>query len=250
VPDIISCKIDMERVLKDIEQALSEKANAEKAAFLPLFFKTGKGQYGEGDRFLGVAVPEQRAIAKAWYSKVSPGQAEELLQSEWHECRLTALFILVHHYEKAASDQIRQHLVEIYLRNTHMVNNWDLVDSSAYQILGRHLWGKDRTLLDSLARTDDLWKQRISIIATMYFIRKGEVEDTIRIAEMLLHHKHDLIHKAVGWMLREAAKKEMKAVREFLDKHHRDMPRTMLRYAIERFDEQNRQAYLKGRLPK
>jgi 3-methyladenine DNA glycosylase AlkD len=239
----------MDRELKDIEQALREKANAEKAAFLPRFFKTGTGEYGEGDRFLGVTVPEQRTIAKAWHSKISPSQAEALLQSEWHECRLTALFILVHHYEKAGSDEKRQQIVDLYLGNTHRVNNWDLVDSSAYRILGRHLWEKDRTLLDSLARTDDLWKQRISIIATMYFIRKGEVADTNRIAEILLHHKHDLIHKAVGWMLREAAKKEMKTVREFLDKHHRDMPRTMLRYAIERFDEETRQAYLKGVSP-
>ena len=238
----------MDRELKNIEQDLREKVNAGKAAFLPRFFKTGKGQYGEGDRFLGVTVPEQRTIAKAWHSKISPAQAEALLQSEWHECRLTALFILVHHYEKAGSDEPRQHIVEIYLRNTHRVNNWDLVDSSAYQILGCHLWEKDRTLLDTLARTDDLWKQRISIIATMYFIRKGEVADTIRISEILLHHKHDLIHKAVGWMLREAAKKEMMAVRAFLDRHHRHMPRTMLRYAIERFDEETRQAYLNGRL--
>lgn len=237
----------MDRELIDIEQALREKANAEKAAFLLRFFKTGTGQYGEGDRFLGVTVPEQRMIAKAWHSKISPLQAEALLQSEWHECRLTALFILVHHYEKAGPDEIRREIGEIYLRNTHRVNNWDLVDSSACQILGRHLWGKDRTLLDALARSDDLWKQRISIIATMYFIRQGEVADTIRIAEILLHHRHDLIHKAVGWMLREAAKKEMKTVREFLDKHHRDMPRTMLRYAIERFDEKTRQSYLKGR---
>lgn len=237
----------MDVELIDIEQALREKANAEKAAFLPRFFKTGTGQYGEGDRFLGVTVPEQRTIAKAWHSKISPRQAEALLQSEWHECRLTALFILVHHYEKAGPDEIRREIVEIYLRNTHRVNNWDLVDSSACQILGRHLWGKDRTLLDTLARSGDLWKQRISIIATLYFIRQGEVADTIRIAEILLHHRHDLIHKAVGWMLREAAKKEMKTVREFLDQHHRDMPRTMLRYAIERFDEKTRQSYLKGR---
>ncbi len=232
-------------IKSEIISALEEQINAEKAAFYPKFFKTGPGEYGEGDLFMGVTVPDQRKIARKFYNKISPDEIVGLLQDKRHECRLTALFILVLQYDKSSTAEMRQQIVDIYLNNIEYVNNWDLVDSSAYQILGRHLWDRDRSILYEFAESDELWKERISIIATLYFIRKNDFDDTLKMAELLIYHSHDLIHKAVGWMLREAAKRDIKRVREFLDQHYKVMPRTMLRYAIERFDEDLRQSYLK-----
>lgn len=217
----------------------------EKAIFYPKFFKTGPGEYGEGDRFMGVTVPNQRRIAKKYYKKLSPKEVIELLRDSRHECRLTALFILVLQYDKSTTETERQQIVDIYLENISFVNNWDLVDSSAYHILGRHLWDKDRALLYEFAASDDLWKERISIIATYYFIRQNDFDDALKLTEQFLSHPHDLIHKAAGWMLREVAKRDVDRITQFLDQHCTEMPRTMLRYSIERFDEDLRQSYLK-----
>jgi 3-methyladenine DNA glycosylase AlkD len=230
-----------ENILNDLK-ALSDP---EKAAFLPRFFKAGPGEYAEGDVFIGVTVPKIRSVAKK-YSSASMAQVKQLLRSRVHEHRLTALLILVDKFAKAdASDRGR--IVAFYLDNLDHVNNWDLVDLSADKILGAYLFeNKDRRILDELCDSGHLWRQRVSIISAFYFIRKGDFGDTLRIAEKLLTHKHDLIHKAVGWMLRETGKRDRKAEEIFLNKYYRIMPRTMLRYAIEKFSEDDRQKYLKG----
>lgn len=218
-----------------------------KAAFFPRFFKTGKGEYGEGDVFLGVTVPKIREISKR-YRLLQRSKIKELLGSPIHEVRLCALCILVLQYEKGDRAQKNQ-VVDFYLKNLKGVNNWDLVDSSAAQILGKHLLssGKDIALLEKFAGSDDLWKQRIAIVATHAFIRAGKLEPTFHIARKLLHREHDLIHKAVGWMLREAGKKDWAALEKFLKKHSKKMPRTMLRYAIEKFPEAKRRFYMNKR---
>jgi len=210
-------------------------ADEEKAAFLPRFFKAGPGEYGEGDKFFGISVPQQRKIAKK-YSDMAFEHVETLLNSEYHECRLTALLILVQRFEGGDEKQ-KQKIVGFYLEHINRVNNWDLVDLSAPKILGAYLVGRDVSILYEFARSADLWKQRIAIVATFPFIRRGEFEHTLRIAETLLDHPHDLIHKAVGWMLREVGKQDSQAEEKFLKRYCRAMPRTMLRYAIERFDD-------------
>ncbi len=233
----------LESIKKDL-QKLSIKSKAE---FFPNFFKIGKGQYGEGGVFIGVTVPNQRIVAKKYYQQVSLEQIKILLDSEIHEHRLTSLLILDLQYHAAAKvkdEKLISTIVDFYLSNTSRVNSWDLVDSSAHKVLGRYLLDKDRALLYKLAKSKNLWEQRISIIATWYFIQNGDIKETFKISELLLNHKHDLIHKAVGWMLREAGKKDEKSLREFLDKHHKVMPRTMLRYSIEKFDEKTRKKYM------
>ena len=230
---------------------------------LARFFKTGPGQYGEGDRFLGIKVPVTRAVVKeCWREMVpKPGQEagfpelEECIGSEYHEVRLAALLTLVEifKHEKA----LRKPCIDFYLSHTDGINNWDLVDLSCYPLLGEWLLDKDRTLLYTLARSGrTLWEQRIGIVSTMTFIRHGQLDDTFAIADILLHHPHDLIHKAVGWLLREAGKRDKAALEAFLlgpdgtDRkkaaRYRTMPRTLLRYAIEKFPETERQAYLRG----
>lgn len=229
---------------QDVQFALEAAADPAKKDFLPRFFKTGPGQYGEGDIFLGVTVPQTRLIVKKYRTLPLP-EAEKLLHSPLHECRLAALLIMVTQYQKA-DEATRKKIVDLYLRNTAYVNNWDLVDSSAPYILGAWLDGKDASILDTLAASGDLWEERIAIVATQYFIRKGDFSHTLRIAEQLINHKHDLIHKAVGWMLREVGKKDVSVLESFLKKHSQTMPRTALRYAIEKFDEPQRKAYLRG----
>lgn len=226
-----------------IRKALKQASDPAKAAFFPNFFKTGKGQYGEGDVFIGITVPQQRAIAKR-FGDAPLETIEAMLADPVHEMRLTALLILNLQFAKASQEE-RRTIVDFYLRHLDGVNNWDLVDGSAPYILGAYLvTKKDHAVLYRLARTDHLWRQRIAIVATQALIKAGQFEDTIRIAEILLSHKHDLIHKAVGWMLREMGKKDEKALRAFLDKHAPKMPRTMLRYALERLPVAVRRKYM------
>jgi 3-methyladenine DNA glycosylase AlkD len=216
-----------------VRTALQQAADPERAKILSRFFKTGKGQYGEGDVFLGITVPEQRVIAKK-YRDLPLKDIEKLLLSETHEHRLVALLILMIQYKKT-DDRGRLEIVDFYLRHTGRINNWDLVDLSAEKILGDYLYEKDKAVLYGLAGSQNLWEKRIAIMTTFAFIKKNVFEHTLRIAEKLLSDRHDLIHKAVGWMLREIGKRDLKSEEEFLEKHHRSMPRTMLRYAVERF---------------
>jgi 3-methyladenine DNA glycosylase AlkD len=221
---------------RDIKRELRKAANPEKAAALRRFFKTGPGQYGEGDVFLGVTVPQSRAIAKK-YSEITLPEVKALLRSKIHEERLVALLLLVQKYKWA-----EERIAKFYLDNIRQVNNWDLVDLSAPGILGPF---NDRRLLLKLAKSDNIWERRIAIVTTLHFIRKGDFGDTLKIAEMLLHDGHDLIHKAAGWMLREVGKKDTAALEQFLDSHYAAMPRMMLRYAIERLPAEKRLRYMR-----
>lgn len=230
---LIQLKADMETL-----------ADPEKAAILSRFFKTGKGQYGEGDIFLGVMVPGQRRIAKK-YETLSLKDIRKLLSSKIHEHRLVALIILVNQYKKGDEDD-RDKIVDFYLRYSKYINNWDLVDLSAPNIPGEYLLNKDRAVLYRLARSKNLWERRIAIMSTFAFIRKNDFEDALRISVLLLHDDHDLIHKAVGWMLREVGKRDFKAEEDFLKEHYRVMPRTMLRYAVERFDQTKKRLFMNG----
>ena len=243
-------------------------ADATQVAGLARFFKTGPGQYGEGDKFLGIKVPVTREVVKGCWKDVSFADLEECISSEYHEVRLAALLTLVEIFKHAC----KEHCIDFYLNHTKYINNWDLVDLSCYPLLGEWLLDKDRSLLYDLARNGKtLWEQRIGIVSTMTFIRHGQLADTFAIADILLHHPHDLIHKAVGWLLREAGKRDKPALVSYLQeipgqagddvmpgpdptRHARPdraslprystMPRTMLRYAIEKFPEPERQAYL------
>jgi 3-methyladenine DNA glycosylase AlkD len=230
-------------MINQLKAELRKLGNPQKAKDSAWFFKTGKGQYGEGDVFLGIKVPEQRKIAKKYQALPLP-HIQTLLSSKFHEYRLTALFILVLQYKKADAKGKKQ-IVDLYLKNTKQVNNWDLVDSSAHYILGHYLLDKDRKILYRLAKSKNLWEKRISIISTAAFINNNEFADTLKIAELLLNDDHDLIHKAVGWMLREVGNRNKAVEEKFLKKYYQKMPRTMLRYAIEKFPEAKRQSYLK-----
>lgn len=218
-------------------------SNPIQAKNLSRFFKTGKGEYGEGDIFLGIKVPEQRELVRKYYKDLKIKDAEELLRSKIHEHRLTALLILVAKYKKADQDG-KKKVFDLYLKNTKFINNWDLVDLSSRDIIGNYLLDKDKKILYKLAKSKDLWEKRISIISTFEFIRYHKFDDVLKIAEILLHDKHDLIHKAVGWMLREMGKRSQEIEEEFLEKHCKEMPRTMLRYAIEKFDEKKRKHFM------
>ena len=229
----------------NVKAALRAKGNAARAKKLVSFFRAEPGGYAEGDQFFSVMVPEQREIAKQFRDLPIP-EVVALLRDPYHECRLTALFILIHHFKRGDAET-RSQLVEIYLKNIDRVNNWDLVDSSAHQILGNFLTDSaDRSVLYDLAKTDHIWSQRVAIVATYAFIRKNDFDETIAISKILLNHEHDLIHKAVGWMLREMGKRDEGALVDFLSTRYQQMPRTMLRYAIEKFDRETRTAYLKG----
>jgi 3-methyladenine DNA glycosylase AlkD len=225
---------------------LHKLKDPKRAEALSRFFKTGPGEYGEGDIFLGIKLPDLRAVAKK-YSTLPLTEVGKLIRSRAHEERTVALAILVKQFEKG-TDKDRQAIFDFYLRSTARINNWDLVDISAPRIVGAYLLNKEKHLLDKLARSQSLWEKRIAIIATAYFISQEKFSDTLRIAKILLNDKHDLIHKAVGWMLREVGKRSLSTEEGFLQKHYQKMPRTMLRYAIERFPEKRRQDYLKGRV--
>lgn len=232
--------------IKEIRKKLKSLENKERAQILQRFFKTGPGEYGEGDIFLGIRVPDLRSIVREFPS-VTIAETLELLSSPKHEERLLALLMLVRLYAKG--DRARKkEIFETYLENTRFINNWDLVDSSASQIVGNYLSDKSRKPLYVLARSKDLWERRISMIATFYFIKRGEFSDTFEIAKILLSDSEDLIHKAVGWMLREVGKHSFADEESFLKQHYKLMPRTMLRYAIEKFPESERQRYLKGKI--
>ncbi|MCX5816096.1 MAG: DNA alkylation repair protein [Proteobacteria bacterium] len=218
-------------------------ANPEKARVLRRFFKTAPGQYGEGDVFLGIVVPDSRKIAKK-YADLAFEEVSALLKSKTHEERLIALFILIAQFEKG-NTQIKEEIFRLYLKHTAFINNWDLVDLSAEKIVGAYLERRPKEILYELARSESLWERRISIIATFRFIKEGKYEDTFTIASILLRDREDLIHKATGWMLREVGKRCSEEVEEtFLRKHLKEMPRTMLRYAIERFSPEKRRQYL------
>ena len=225
-------------------QEITARADASQVEGLSRFFKTGPGLYGEGDKFLGIKVPVTREVVKACWRETSLQDLEECIASEYHEVRLAALLALVEIFKHNKAKQ--SDCVDFYLAHTDRINNWDLVDLSCYPLLGAWLLDKDRQLLYDLARDGKtIWEQRIGIVSTMTFIRHGQLQDTFDIADILLHHPHDLIHKAVGWLLREAGKRDKEALVQYLEPRWQTMPRTMLRYAIEKFPEAERQQYLK-----
>jgi 3-methyladenine DNA glycosylase AlkD len=232
--------------LKNLRTILKSHINLEQAKVYLRFFKTGKGEYGDGDQFLGIKVPVSRGIAKQ-FKELLLTEIQELLNSQVHEERLIGLFILVEQYRKA-DEMKRQTIYEFYLKNAKRVNNWDLVDLSAEKIIGAYLLDKNKQILFKLAKSKNLWEKRISIMSTFHFIRNGFYDTTLEIADVLLTDEHDLIHKAVGWMLREIGNRNLAEEEKFLKKRYKTMPRTMLRYAIEKFPEEKRQAYLKGRI--
>ena len=229
-----------------ITSKLRQLGNSACAAHAQRYFKTGKGEYGEGDRFLGIRVPALRKCARE-YRDTPTGEVFRLLESPLHEARLLALFILVGQYSSAKTDAKRQAIYNGYLGHIRHINNWDLVDCSAGRIVGAHLFDRDRRPIYRLVRSKSLWERRIGIMATSHFIAKGDFSDTLAVARLLLHDREDLIHKAVGWMLREVGNRNRKAEEKFLQKHSGKMPRTMLRYAIEKFPETRRLAYLRGK---
>ncbi|MEX0616371.1 MAG: DNA alkylation repair protein [Candidatus Woykebacteria bacterium] len=236
-------------MIEQLKKDLQELATPQKAKASEWFFKTDKGQYGEGDKFIGVTVPEQRLIAKK-YKDLPLTKAEQLFKSPIHEERLVALIILVNQFKAAVKQndsKIQKEIYEFYLANTGWVNNWDLVDSSAGYIVGPYLENRSKDILYKLAKSKNLWERRIAMVATSYFIAQGDPKDALKIAEILIDDKHDLIQKAVGWMLREVGKRcSEKDLTNFLDKHAATMPRTALRYSIEHFPEGKRQYYLKS----
>lgn len=239
-----STKVGLKSTARMAQKPLRSFGDPEVAAILARFFKTGPGQYGEGDRFIGVKVPTIRKVAKE-FKDLPLGEVECLLHSEIHEERLLALVILILQFEKG-DDATRKSIYDLYLANTRHINNWDLVDLSAPQIVGGYLENRSRKPLARLAKSESLWERRIAVVATHWFIRHGDYADTLRIAEKLLGDKEDLIHKAVGWMLREIGKRDVTVLEEFLERHCGVMPRTMLRYAIEQFPEKKRLGYLKA----
>jgi 3-methyladenine DNA glycosylase AlkD len=238
----------MSDLTEQIIEALKDKAIPEKALFFPRFFKTGPGEYGEGDRFLGVTVPDQRAIAKLFFKEIGLEELGLLIQHPIHEVRLTGLLALVYRYEKTKSEEGQKELVDFYLSQLDFVNNWDLVDSSCHQILGHFYWKREKAIFYELADSGHLWRQRVAMISSFFWIKKGELADALALAEKLKNHHHDLMHKAIGWMLREIGKRDFDTENEFLKKHYQTMPRTALRYAIEKFPEDLRQDFLKGRV--
>lgn len=230
-------------ITDDWKQQLKNLANPEKAKILARFFKTGKGEYGEGDIFLGVTVPQNREVAKKFF--VAPlDQFIPLLHSDIHEFRLSALIALVLRYKKFKDEASRKEIVDFYLANTTYINNWDLVDLSCTYILGDYLMTRPHDILFELSNSTNMWEQRIAIVSTLAFVRNGEFATAISLAEKYLNHTHDLIHKATGWVLREAGKKDIATLRAFLDAHAPQMPRTALRYAIEKLSQDERKKYM------
>lgn len=232
--------------IQKIKTKLKQIANKEKAEVLQRFFKTGPGEYGEGDVFIGVKVPDLRKVAKD-FRDLAAEDVIVLLESIIHEERLLALLILVRKYVKG-NETAKKRIYRLYLKKTKFINSWDLVDGSAHHIVGDYLMDKNKAPLYRLAKSEDLWERRIAILATFYFIKHGKYEETLKIAKILITDEEDLIHKAVGWMLREIGKRDMIFEEMFLKQHYKEMPRTMLRYAIEKFPEPKRQKYLKGEI--
>jgi 3-methyladenine DNA glycosylase AlkD len=230
----------IQKELRKLADPLTAKKNT-------YFFKTNKGEYGHGDIFLGIKVPVLRIIAKENIS-LSILDTKQLVRSKYHEERLLGLLILVNKYKKAATDAEKEKIYQVYITHFKYINNWDLVDVTCPHIVGIHLMNKDRAILYTWAKSEDLWIKRIAMITNWWFVRKGDLSEVFKISKILLTDEHDLIHKAVGWMLREAGKKDMNSLESFLKIHYEKMPRTMLRYAIEKFPERKRQSYLKGKV--
>jgi 3-methyladenine DNA glycosylase AlkD len=231
-------------IIRNIRKKLQELGSEEKAKVLQRFFKTGPGEYGEGDIFLGVGVPELRKLVKE-YPDITIEESVQLLRSRIHEERMLALLILVGKYSKG-NETVKKKIYEMYLQNTKFINSWDLVDSSAHHIVGDFLMDKSKEPLCHLAKSKSLWERRIAILSTFHFIKQDNYSETLKISKILLTDEQDLIHKAVGWMLREIGKRHIFTQEAFLKKHYKRMPRTMLRYAVEKFPELKRQKYLKG----
>lgn len=238
----------MSQLTEQIELALREKSIPEKAAFFPKFFKAFPGGYGEGDLFLGVKVPDQRKIAKQFFKEISLKELSELVQNPYHEMRLTGLLAIVYRYEKCKTEEEKEKLVDFYLAHLDYVNNWDLVDTTCHPILGEYFWKKGKDLFYELADSGHLWRQRVAMISSYHWIKRGDFKDALALAEQLKNHPHDLMHKAVGWMLREIGNQDFDVEMGFLKKHYQSLPRTALRYAIEKFPEELRQDFLKGRI--
>lgn len=236
-------------ILQKLTKDLRSFADSEKAKDLSRFFKTGKGEYGEGDKFLGIGMSNTRKISRKYYKEITLSELQKLIKSPYHEERMVAIIMLVLKFQKGTEEE-RNKIYEFYLFNTKYINNWDFVDLSAPHIVGGYLKGKDKSILNKLARSKDLWEKRIAMLGNFYFINKDKKsEKALEIAEILLHDKHDLIHKAVGWMLREIGKNCGEEVEEkFLKKYYKTMPRTMLRYAIEKFEEKKRRKYIEGKI--
>ena len=230
--------------LNELKSTIRKSADKKHAKNMQWFFKTGKGEYGEGDKFLGLKVPLQRKIAKK-FSDIELNDLKHLLHSVYHEDRLISLLILVDKY-KSADEKRKEKIYKLYIQNRKQINNWDLVDLSAPKIVGEHLLQRDKNLLYKYARSNKLWEKRIAILSTYTFIKSNSLNATLELSDILLYDKQDLIHKAVGWMLREVGKMNVKVLEEFLQSRYKKMPRTMLRYAIEKFPEQKRKKYLKG----
>jgi 3-methyladenine DNA glycosylase AlkD len=234
----------MSSTAEQVREALLSQGDPEKAAFFPTFFKTGPGEYGEGDKFIGVTVPDQRKIAKQ-FRGLELDQIQLLLHDEFHECRLTALFVLTELYQKAKTVEQKTAINEFYLAHLDRVNNWDLVDATAHKILGAELVRTgDTVILGELSKSKHLWRERVSIISTLALIKMKEFGPTLQLCRHFLNHEHDLIHKATGWMLREIGKIKKDTLELFLARHSKKMPRTMLRYAIEKFPKGERELWL------
>ena len=229
--------------LTSVQKDLSVLADPVRAAHSLRFFKTGPGEYGEGDKFLGITTPDQRKIASKYWDEFSLASTISLLHGSYHEERFVALIILTKKFAKSTKEE-KKAIYQAYLANTKYINNWDLVDCSAHKIVGQYLLDQPRDILFKLAKSDLLWERRISVIATFAFIANGVLDDSLKLAIILLPDKQDLIHKAVGWVLREVGKKDEKKLTNFLDQYALEMPRTMLRYAIEKLDEKKKQYYL------
>lgn len=227
-----------------LKQALLQIANPERAIQTARFFKTGKGEYGEGDVFIGLSNPQVQALVKEHWKSTNMTDIQELINDKIHELRFAALLVLVTQFPKSSHIQ-QQEIIEFYLKNIHQINNWDLVDCSAYKLLGKFLLHKDRQILYDLAESGHLWSERMAVVTCLEFIRNGQFADIFNLSEKFLSHKHDLMHKACGWMLREVGKRDELALEEFLDEHLQKMPRTMLRYTIERMEEGKRLGYLR-----
>ena len=233
-------------ILNQIKTSLHDLANDEKANNYARFFKTGKGEYGEGDTFLGITVPHQRLIANEFYQKVSLKEISELLKINIHEYRLTALIMLVYQFEKTKDVHLQKEMIEFYLNHTQYINNWDLVDTSCYKILGSYCFHQNQEqILYDLAQSEDLWEKRIAIVATLYFIKQKSLAITPEIVLMNMHHPHDLMHKANGWMLREMGKINEEKLFHFLDEYATQLPRTSLRYALEKLEPSLKEYYMK-----
>jgi len=233
------------KMINKLKKDLQRLANSKKGKDLSRFFKTGKGQYGEGDIFLGIAVPDQRKTAKK-YSEIQLNKIQEFLSSKIHEHRLTSLFILISKFENG-NNNLKKEIFDFYLKNTKKINNWDLVDLSAPKILGAYMLDhpKEKKILYKLAKSKNLWEKRIAMLSTYPLIKNNEFDDALKISKILLKDEYDLIHKAVGWMLREIGKKDQKTEEKFLKKHYKKMPRTMLRYAIGKFQKNKKEFYMK-----